>query len=151
MNTSQPATGSFQDLVEVLHDGQNLYETALKHVQAEPYRGVFQRMAALKRDHAAELAKWIRSQGASVPEGGTFIGSIRQAYGGLIGLVSSKPAESYVAQLEDAEDRILKAFQEAAQQIHQPAARERLTPLLTAARREHDEMRGLKQGLKRAA
>lgn len=145
-------TQTLRELVEVLNDGQKFYEAAVTAVSEEPYRRLFQRMATLKREHAAALGRVLRAQGAAVPTGGTVSGSLHQVYGVLASKLSSTPANVFVGQLEDAEDRILHAFEKATTSLTEAAARAEVSDLLIAARREHEEMRALKhEGMRQAA
>lgn len=137
------------DLIAVLTDGVKFYEEAARTIDGS-YQALFQRMASTKRAIVADLRAEVAYHGEA-PAGGTLGGSLRQAYTDLAARLSSKPDAKYVAQLEEAEDRILRAFTDALTTSERAEVRQVAQNYLPDIRRMHEEMRVLKAQLKDAA
>lgn len=142
-------TDQLNDLLGVLADGVKFYEDAARVIDG-PHQALFQRMATTKRAIIADLRAEIAYHGEA-PVNGTLAGSLRQAYTDLAARISSKPDAKYVAQLEEAEDRILRAFTDALTTSERAEVRQVAQNYLPDIRRMHDEMRTLKARLRDAA
>lgn len=140
-------TSKLNELIELLHDGENFYTEAATKVKLPAYKNLFQRMATLKRSIAADLAAHVAAQGGTVASGGTVFGSLRKMYADVRASMTSDSESVYVAQLEQTEDRILEAFRDElndAENLEVRRIAERHYPEL---KRAHDEMRDLKHRL----
>jgi uncharacterized protein (TIGR02284 family) len=142
---------SLNELIEVLNDGVKFYDDAASTTKNSQFKNVFQRMADGKRRIASALKGQVAVRGGEPTDGGTFAGSVRQAYTDIAAKLSSTPDTKYVSQLEQSEDRILHAFQDALSTSEQTEVRQLAQNHLPELRRMHDEMRDLKQQLKPAA
>lgn len=143
-------THQLNELIDVLTDGVKFYDDAAKAIDG-PYQALFQRMASTKRSIVSDLKAEVSYQGESPSDGGTVAGSLRQAYTDLAAKVSSKPDYKYVSQLEETEDRILRAFTDALTSSDKAEVRQVAQNYLPDVKRMHDEMRNLKAQLKNAA
>jgi uncharacterized protein (TIGR02284 family) len=144
-------TASLNELIEVLNDGVKFYDDAASSTKSDNYRQLFQRMASTKRAIAADLKAEVTYQGEKPAKSGTVAGSLRQTYTDLRAKLSDKPDAKYIGQLEESEDRILNAFQDALTTSDQAQVRQIAQNYLPDIRRMHDEMRSLKQQVKHAA
>jgi uncharacterized protein (TIGR02284 family) len=144
-------TASLNELIEVLNDGVKFYDDAAGSARHETYRQLFQRMASTKRAIATDLKAEVAHQGEKPAEGGTVAGTLRQAYTDLSAKLSDNPDAKYISQLEESEDRILHAFQDALTTSDKAQVRQIAQNYLPDIRRMHDEMRNLKQQVKSAA
>lgn len=143
-------TTSLNELIEVLNDGVKFYADAAASTDSETYRNLFQRMASTKRAIAADLKAEVAYQGEQPADGGTVVGSLRQAYTDLRASLSDNPDAHYISQLEDSEDRILHAFQDALTISDKAEVRQIAQNYLPDIKRMHSEMRELKQQLESA-
>lgn len=143
-------TSSLNDLIEVLNDGVSFYEDASTSVDNPTYKSLFTRMASTKRSIAADLKAQVALHGEKPAEGGTVAGSFRKGYTDLRASMSKNPDEKYVSSLEETEDRILHAFQDALTSSDRAEVRQIAQNYLPDVRRMHDEMRALKHQLKAA-
>jgi uncharacterized protein (TIGR02284 family) len=138
-------TATLNDMIEVLNDGRKFYEEAAAEVNRADLSALFKRMARTKQAIASDLRTAVVAHGAQPAEGGSFAGTLRTAYAELRTKMSSHKDYEYVVQLEEFEDRILGAFDNAVTAADDPAVRtiaERYMPEVT---RDHNEMKTLKQ------
>lgn len=137
-------TATLKDLVEVLNDGKKFYEEASHKVKRPELAQLFSRMATTKSTIAHDLAGKIESSGKSAPKGGSFSGALHKAYSDVRAKLSSSPEGEYVVQLEDFEDRIVHAFQDAAADSSDADVRALASRYLPDVLRDHGEMSSLK-------
>lgn len=136
-----------KELVQVARDGVEFYEYAFDKVQDAQLRSLFSRMAAAKRELINGLSACIASTGEDAPEGGTLVGTLQKAYGQVRAALARNETRAYVAQLEEAEDRLLDHLQRAIREADDMAALVQLEAYLPRVRDCHEEMRSLKQRL----
>lgn len=136
-----------KDLVQISRDGLEFYQDAMGEVRSERLRSVFDRMAASKRTLIDALSVKLAVNDEDVPTDGTFAGSLRKVYADVRATLSSNEDKVYVAQLEEAEDRLLKHFEQAIKDATDPSVRALLQQHYPQVRASHDEMRALKQQL----
>ena len=101
-------------------------------------------MALHKAAIAADLQGKVAQQGDSVADGGSFYGAILKAYSELRTTFASHTNYSYIASLEEFEDRILHGFRDAVQKSDDPQVREIAQRHLAQVTQDHNEMRDLK-------
>jgi uncharacterized protein (TIGR02284 family) len=141
MNTD---TATLNDMIEVLNDGRTFYQDAAKHVERADLSSLFERMALTKGSIASDLRTAVVAHGAKPAEGGSFAGSLRKAYGEIRANLSNHKDYQYVVQLEEFEDRILHAFEDAVANVNDQVVRNIAERYMPDVRRDHDEMRTLK-------
>jgi len=89
--------------------------------------------------------------GGKPAEHGTMVGAMQQFYGKVRAALGDT-TYGYVAELEESEDRLLKAFQDTlADADTPPTARAEVQELLPRVRECHDVMRERKHVLKQAS
>ena len=142
---------NLNELIEVLNDGVSFYEEAARNSKEPSFSALFERMASTKREIATELKTEVSNHGEKPATGGTLAGSLRKGYTELRSKISARPDATYVAQLEQTEDRILQTFQDALAQSDRAEVRQIAQRYLPDVKRMHDEMRNLKGQLKHAA
>lgn len=140
-------TDLLNDLVQVTRDGKSFYEDVARETTDARLRGIFERMAAAKAGLIAALSGKVAALGETPAESGTLAGSLRKAFADIRATFSSDDAKVYVAQLEEAEDRILEHFNDALQKTDSPDVRAVLSEHLPKVRACHDEMRALKRAM----
>lgn len=148
MNNS---TKILNDIISVTRDGKEFYEHAATKVDDSELMTLFARMATVKGQIVSGLSTEIKAMGDKPAEKGTMAGDMSQMYGDLRAMLGNKDY-AYVAKLEDSEDRLLKAFDEAIGDKDTPAiARDILGRFLPEVRSCHEVMRSRKLALKKAA
>ncbi len=139
------------DLVSVARDGKSFYEDAATKIDNPELRTLFTGIATVKGDIVTSLSSEIRTTGGTPPDSGTWVGSFNKMYGDLRAKFGDK-TYSFVAQLEESEDRLLKGFNDALQDKEiSPSARMTLNRLLPEVRNCHEIMSSRKVALKKAA
>lgn len=139
-------TSTLNDLIDVLEDGRNFYADAATKVERADLKALFERMARTKTAMVNDLKNKVVFSGKE-PSDGSFAGSVRKAYADMkASLVSDTQAE-YVAQLEEFEDRILDEFRDAIENTDDPEVRAIAAKYMPEVRRDHDEMKALKDAM----
>jgi len=97
------------------------------------------------------LTSEISATGDKAEDSGTLVGQLSKVYGDLRALAGSKDY-AYVAQLEQSEDRFLRAFEDARKdQRVSPSAISVLNRLAPEVQQCHELMRTRKQTMSKAA
>ena len=135
---------TLNDLIEVLEDGKKFYEEAAPKVTRPDLRSLFERLAATKGAIANDLKTAVVARGEQPASEGSFAGSMHKAYSEIRAKLSSDKNHAYVAELEQFEDRILKAFQHAAQKSQDAGVRTIAQRYMPDISRDHAQMRELK-------
>jgi uncharacterized protein (TIGR02284 family) len=136
---------NLNELIEILHDGSKFYLSAATEMKDSEYSSLFLRMANGKRAIAADLAAHVAAHGEQASLGLTLAGGLRESYAKLRVSMTSDKEGRYIAELEDAEDRILHAFEDAVGNSEEPelvAIASKHMPEVLAA---HEQMRELKK------
>ncbi len=151
MNTQTRTTHSLNDLIAIARDGEHFYTEAARKVDNVELSALFTRIAGVKQNIARDLSAVVTSAGGEPATHGTVVGTMQEFYGKVRAALGDKQY-GYVAELEESEDRLLKAFTEAASDNDVPAtAREAVTRLLPEVRECHNVMRERKHAMKNAA
>lgn len=137
-------TATLNDLIEVLNDGKTFYEEAAPKVRPD-LATIFVRMARTKGAIAGDLKAQVASSGETPAQSGTFAGTIRKLYADVRTSLASDADAEYVSQLEEFEDRILHAFRNAVENSEDANVRAIAQRHMADVKRDHDDMRALKQ------
>ena len=148
MNMENKIQHSLNDLIEIARDGGDFYTEAAGKVQDTELSSLFNQMANHKRDIVAGLSADVAATGGKPAEHGTIVGTMQQAYGEVRAALGDTNY-GYVAQLEEAEDRLLSAFKDTISGSDTPAAAkmaaEKYMPRVVEC---HNIMRNRKRALK---
>jgi uncharacterized protein (TIGR02284 family) len=137
-------SATLNELIEVLEDGKKFYEEAGAKVTRTDLRALFGRMAMTKGAIVSDLKTAVVARGDQPATQGTFAGSIRKMYSEMHARLSSDKNYAYIADLEQFEDRILHAFQDAAQKSDDAGVRTIAQRYMPEISRDHAQMRDLK-------
>lgn len=100
------------DLVSVTRDGKTFYEYAATAVTDSELKTTFIRLAKVKGEIVDGLSTEIRAGGEKPADSGTWSGDFTKLYTKIRATLGDKNF-AYVAELEDSEDQLLKAFAKA--------------------------------------
>ncbi|OAX55067.1 PA2169 family four-helix-bundle protein [Xanthomonas graminis] len=151
MSIQSKTTHSLNDLIAISRDGQQFYQEAAQKVGDTELSALFLRIAGVKADIVSSLSAVVQAVGGKPDEHGTLVGSMQQMYGKVRATLGDTKY-GYVAELEESEDRLLKAFNETIADSDTPvAARDAAAKLLPEVRACHDVMRNRKLAMKNAA
>lgn len=145
---SNKTASTLNDLISIARDGKEFYEEAAQKVDDAELKTLFARIATNKAQIVGELSAAVQAAGGKPEESGTMVGSMQQMYGKLRATLGDTEY-GYVAELEESEDRLLEAFDEAARDADTPpAARDVVVRLMPEVRACHDVMRTRKLAMK---
>lgn len=139
-------TAQLNELIEITRDGQRFYEHAQETVKDVRLQAVFRDMQQAKTQVIQALGVKVAANHETPATGGTLLGKIRQVYADTRATLSSEEEATYVAQLEEAEDRILHAFEDALE-CAEPDVKALLAVEMPKVRACHERMRALKQSM----
>lgn len=140
---------TLNDLIEIARDGADFYTEAAEKISNAELSALFRQMAGHKREIVGALSAAVVSSGGTPAEHGTMVGSMHQMYGKLRAAFGDT-THAYVAELEESEDRLLHAFEDALEDNDTPAeARAAAQQLMPRVRECHDIMRNRKQAMDR--
>jgi uncharacterized protein (TIGR02284 family) len=137
-------TEQLNELIAIIRDGQRFYEHAHDEIKDERLQALFRDMAQAKHQVIQALAVKVAANHEAPASSGTLMGKLRQAYADARATLSSDEEATYIAQLEEAEDRILEAFEDAMESA-QPDVRALLAVEMPKVRACHQRMRELKK------
>ncbi|SEL53702.1 conserved hypothetical protein [Pseudoxanthomonas sp. GM95] len=151
MNTQTKTTHTLNDLIAIARDGQDFYTEAAGKVDDATLSALFSRIAGVKQDIVRDLSAAVTAAGGEPATHGTVVGTMQEFYGKVRATLGDKQY-GYVAELEESEDRLLKAFTQAASDNDASVAvREAAQRLLPQVRECHNVMRDRKHAMKNAA
>jgi len=148
VSTESKTAHTLNDLIEIARDGKDFYTEAAGKVKDAELSSLFTRIAGTKAELVNALSSTVLAAGGKPAEHGTMVGSMQQFYGKVRATLGDTQY-GYVAELEESEDRLLKAFRDAAADNDTPpAARQEVTRLLPAVEETHSVMRARKHAMK---
>lgn len=139
-------TDQLNELIAIIRDGQRFYEHAHGEVRDVRLQALFRDMSQTKNQVIQALSVKVAANQEEPTSSGTVVGKLRQVYADARATLSSDEEATYVAQLEEAEDRILHAFEDALESA-EPDVRALLAVEMPKIRACHDRMRDLKHAM----
>ena len=139
-------TAQLNELIEITRDGQRFYQHAHDEVKDVRLQVLFRDMSQIKSELIRALSLKVAANQETPASGGTFVGKLRQVYADTKATLVSDTEATYVAQLEEAEDRILHAFEDALESA-EPDMQALLSAEMPSVRANHERMRALKQSM----
>ncbi len=148
MSTGSKIEHSLNDLIEIARDGDKFYTEAAGKVKDAELSALFTRIAGVKRNIVNSLSAAVRAAGGEPAEHGTMVGAMQKMYGNIRATLGDTQY-GYVAELEESEDRLLKAFKETLMDESVPAAaRTEAASVLPKVEECHNVMRARKHAMK---
>jgi len=138
------SAATLNELIQIARDGQTFYTHAVTRIRNPNLKVVFRSLIDAKAQLIAALSEHVRVRGLPPSRSGTFAGYFHQLYGELGAGLSGASDAAYVARLEESEDRLLSAFENAAAASQSADVREIVLRHLPRVRMCHDQMRNLR-------
>ncbi len=136
------------DIIKVMQAGVDFYREALDEIDDQGIKATFNRMIETKRDLIDTLQPLaIEEQGQVESKQDILVGA-RKYYTHVASKISSDGELTYVKQLEELEDKVLEAFDDALDADQPPYAQLTLKHAKAQAQSMHDEMKRLQETLK---
>jgi uncharacterized protein (TIGR02284 family) len=137
---------TLHDLQQICCDGEAFYCDAAAKIQNAELRRAVQEVGRVRGDLCRDVACYLREKGET-PSGGTLYGTLHKLYAELRARFAEDGDRVYVSELEEAEDRLLHAMEEAMLTLEPAEARTVVRRYMPAARAAHERMRALKREL----
>lgn len=137
-------TVTLNEMIEVLEDGRKFYSEAAEKVGRTDLKTLFQNLAKTKETISSDLKTAAKNHDQNPPHHGSLTGMLHILYAEVRAKLSSDKDYTYIAALEESEDRILHVFGDAIVNSEDPGVRAIAKKHLAALTRSHAEMRGLK-------
>lgn len=135
------------DLIAATRDGLDFYTEAIAHVPDPQLKAVLRGIVDAKHELISALSAQVLERGGKPSGAHTLTGTIHKLYADLRAGLSGAKESAYVAQLEHSEDRLLCAFEEAAQEACDARLRELIAANLPRVRWCREQMRDLGNSL----
>jgi uncharacterized protein (TIGR02284 family) len=139
-------TAQLNELIAITRDGQQFYQHAHDAVTDVRLQVLFRDMSQSKTELIRALAAQVGDSHEAPASGGTILGKLRQVYADAKASLASDKEATYVAQLEEAEDRILQAFEDALESA-EADVHALLIAEMPKVRANHERMLALKHSL----
>lgn len=143
---TSPAT-TLNELIQVTRDGQNFYTEAVTRVHSPLLKAVFHGIIDAKTQLIKALSEHVRVRGELPSPAGTLSGTFRKLYAEVTLRLAERNDATFVARLEESEDRLLDAFEAAAAHTDDADLRGIILRYLPKVRLCHEQMRNLKLSL----
>lgn len=143
---TNPAT-TLNELIEITRDGQSFYTDAVMRVRSPLLKAVFHGIIDAKMQLIKALSEHVRARGEMPSHQGTLSGIFHKLYAEVSLRLADRNDATFVARLEESEDRLLDAFEEAAARADDPEVRSIILRHLPKVRLCHEQMRNLKMSL----
>ncbi|MGH6900579.1 MAG: PA2169 family four-helix-bundle protein [Geminicoccaceae bacterium] len=129
--------GTLNHLIAVCRDGEEFYGYAIEKVSKPQLQELLRATAGLHREIGEALRPHVSGAGASAAEGGTLSGKFRQLKGGLKATWASDTERVLVPELEQAEQAVVQAFEQALAEPMADAAKRLVAGKLEILRATH--------------
>lgn len=140
-------SATLNELVEALNDGISFFDLAAERSTDPAHVQIFQQIRHVKETIVADLRAEVALNGGEPTGEGTWLGAFRQAYTDLRARLATDSQASFIAALEEQEDRILQAFREATAGDQPSRVREIAASYLPEVQQMHDNLRTLKRAV----
>lgn len=145
MRQSMSKVSKVSDVIKVLNGGIEFYEEAREKVSSVHIKHMFNRMIAAKQSAVSALQPFAVAENGEFEDDTSLAVELRSFYTKVLGGISSDKEHTYVEQLEEVEDKLLDALDDALK-CEQPA---NCAVVLRQVKADmqvcHDEMKALQR------
>ncbi|MEC8327772.1 MAG: ferritin-like domain-containing protein [Pseudoalteromonas spongiae] len=134
-----------KELVKVLNGGIEFYKEAKTKVSSQSLEIIFDRMISEKERAAAELQPLVVLDEGEVETDSDLVVSMRETYTKVLSVVSTDKEHTYIAQLEEVEDRVLDKIETALEEPLPAPYFSTLKLIQNSMQACHDEMKALQE------
>jgi uncharacterized protein (TIGR02284 family) len=138
---------ALNELIEATRDGLDFYTQAIAHVRDPHVKPVFRAIVDSKHELILGLSAQVLERGAKPSREHTLSGTLHKLYADARASLSETKQAAYVAELEHSEDRLVCAFEDAAEKACDAQLRELILANLPRVRGCRDAMRDLRASL----
>lgn len=134
-----------KDVVQVLNSAVEFYSTAKNEIDDYEINRVLDSQIASKNLAINKLQTHIVNHDGEAETGNAWSTKAREMYTKIAGSLSSNSIHTYIDQLEEVEDQILEAIDDAIKNADQPALKTDLTTIRSNMQSSHDQMLALQK------
>ena len=136
--------GVLNDLIETCKDGEYGFKSSAEHVKNPDLQQVFTARAAECLKGAQELQAQVRQLGGDADEGGSASGAIHRGWVAVKGTLSGYSEKAMLEECERGEDAALARYRDALKEDLPPTARSVVERQYEGVKRNHDQIRTLR-------
>ncbi|MCF6436284.1 MULTISPECIES: PA2169 family four-helix-bundle protein [Pseudoalteromonas] len=134
-----------KELIKVLNAGVEFYTQAKKNIDNLILARIFEKNILDKAQAVSELQKFIVADEGKIEDDNALSVELRESYTKVISLISTDKEHTYLSQLEEVEDKVLRKIDRALKQDLPPSCTLALNQIRSVMQANHDEMKGLKE------
>lgn len=138
-------------LIETCKDGEYGFRTSAEHVKSEQLRSVFLERAESCRKGAAELQAEVARLGGKAESDSSTTGSLHRGWVNLKGMLSGDSDQAALDECERGEDAALKRYREAIKKDLPSDVAAIVERQYEGVKRNHDQIRSLRDSMRSAA
>jgi uncharacterized protein (TIGR02284 family) len=138
---------ALNELIEATRDGLDFYTQAIAQVRDPHVKQAFRAIVDAKHELISGLSAQVLERGAKPSGKHTLEGTLHKLYADARAGLSGTKQAAYVAELEHSEDRLLCAFEDAAEKACDAQLRDLILANLPRVRGCRDAMRDLRASL----
>ncbi len=138
---------AIRDLIKVLNDGVKFYTDAKVELKGSGYENVFQEMIDVRQNALVRLQPLLYAREGEVEGGQTLGGALHKTYTDLLAAIKSNKSKTYIARLEELEDRTLEHVKKAQAEVVSVDFTIALNYILISMQECHNRMRSLKRNV----
>jgi len=149
--TETKSRKTLQNLIQILHDGQQGFKKASEELKDHDLKKVFNRFSLQRAKFAGELEKELSLLGEEDPqnEGTTLAGKAHRVWIDLKSALTGQDTHAVLAEAERGEDAAVKAYRDALAEIDLPySLRNILSNQALEVKAAHDEVKALRDASK---
>lgn len=142
---------TLNDLLESCRDGEYGFTASAEHAKSSDIKTLLLRRAGECRDAGLELQTLIRQLGGEADAGGSISGALHRGWVSVRGTLSGHSDKSMLDECERGEDAAVARYRKALKQNLPSSIRTVLERQAQGARRNHDQVRALRDAMKTTA
>ncbi len=142
---------TLNNLIETCKDGEYGFKTSADHAQDPRIKSLFLTRSQDCRQAAAELQALVVQQGGKPEESGTASGTVHRGWVAVKGALAGYTDLAMLEETERGEDTALDRYREALKEDLPPEIRSVIEAQLQGVKRNHDQIRSLRNQFKAAA
>lgn len=149
--TTDDTIDTLNDLIEVSKDGEYGFRTSAEHARDPQLKALFMKRADDCAQGARELTEQVVQLGGEPEDSGTAGGAMHRGWVAVKSALSSYTDLQILEETERGEDKALASYRDALREDLPQPARSIVERQLEGVRRNHDQVRSLRDAARRAS
>lgn len=148
MATNDETIDVLNELIETSKDGEYGFATCAEYAKSPDLQALFMQRAAQCRQAAEELQRHVVQLGGEPDTGGSASGAMHRGWVAVRATLASYNDPAMLEECERGEDAAVERYADALKEDLPPATRTLVNAQYQGARRNHDQIRNLRDQLK---